>query len=195
MTPIGRTDESGERDKIRRKLAILLGDVAHTTFLTDVVGDLLVTGALKKLFSRLSALESVHHGRVVKTFGDGFMAIFEEVVTAIGFAASLQKSLDTNPILVAEHRLMLRLSLHYGEVLSVNTSYGDDILGLAVNVVARINRCAQPGEVVITDAALEALPSDQQRSVIPRELVEVKGLNAPVQVSGIDPLMFQRCTE
>ena len=195
MTTIGRTDDSGERDAIRRKLAILLGDVARTTFLTEVAGDLLVIGALKELFSRLSTLESVHHGRVVKTFGDGFMAIFEEVVAALRFAASLQKSLDANPILVAEHRLMLRLSLHYGEVLYVNTSYGVDILGSAVNVVARINRCARPGEVVITESAREALPSDQQRSVIPRELVEVRGLNAPVRVSGIDPLMFQRCTE
>jgi adenylate cyclase len=195
MTTIERTDDSGERDKIRRKLAILLGDVARTTFLTEVAGDLLVTGALKKLFSRLSALEAVHHGRVVKTFGDGFMAIFEAVATALGFAASLQKSLDSNPILVAEHRLMLRLSLHYGDVLHVNTSYGDDILGSAVNVVARINRCAHPGEVVITDAVLAALPAEQQRSVISRELVEVKGLNAPIQVSCIDPLMFQRYTE
>jgi adenylate cyclase len=195
MTTIERTDDSAERDNIRRKLAILLGDVARTTFLTEVAGDLPVTGALKKLFSRLSALESVHHGRVVKTFGDGFMAIFEEVATALGFAASLQKSLDTNPILVAEHRLRLRLSLHYGEVLYVNTSYGDDILGSAVSVVAHINRCAQPGEIVITDSVVEALPSDQQRSVIPRELVEVKGLDASVHVSCIDPLMFQRCTE
>jgi len=192
---MGRTADSGEHDKIRRTLAILLGDVADTTFLTEVVGDLLVTGALKHLFSRLSALESVHQGRVIKTFGDGFMAIFEEVATALGFAASLQQSLATNPLRVAEHRLLLRLSLHYGEVLYVNTSYGDDILGLAVNVVARINRCAQPGEVVITDAALAALPAEQQRSVSPRELVAVKGLDAPVQVSCLDSLPFQRGTE
>jgi class 3 adenylate cyclase len=192
---MSRTDESGERDKIRRTLALLLGDVARTTFLTEVAGDLLVTGALKQLFRRLSALESVHHGRVVKTFGDGFLAIFEDVVAAIGFAAALQTSLDTHPIPVAEHRLMLRLSLHYGEVLTVTTSYGDDILGSAVNVVARINRCAQPGEVVLTDAAREALPSEQQRSVIPRGLVEVQGLDAPVHVNWLDPLLFQRSTE
>jgi len=195
MITSGKTDDSRERDARRRKLAILFGDVARTTFLTEVAGDLLVIGALKEFFGRLSALESVHHGRVVKTFGDGFMAIFEEVVAALGFAASLQKSLDTDPILVAEHTLMLRLSLHYGEVLHVETSYGDEILGAAVNVVARINRCAQPGEVVLTDAVRDALPSDQQQSVIPRELVEVKGVNTPVQVSCIDPLLFQRSTE
>jgi adenylate cyclase len=195
MTTIGRTNDSRERDATRRTLAILLGDVARTTFLTEVAGDLLVIGALKELFRRLSALESEYHGRVVKTFGDGFMAIFEEVVAALGFAASLQKSLDTNPIVVADHRLMLRLSLHYGEVLYVNTSYGDDILGSAINVVACINQCARPGEVVITDSARDALPSDQQRSVIPRALVEVKGLNAPVHVSCIDPLMCQGPTE
>jgi adenylate cyclase len=195
MTTIGRTNDNRERDATRRTLAILLGDVARTTLPTEVAGDLVVIAALKELFSRLSALESEHHGRVVKTFGDGFMAIFEEVVAALGFAASLQKSLDTNPIVVADHRLMLRLSVHYGEVLYVNTSYGDDILGSAINVVACINRCARPGEVVITDAARDALPSDQQRSVIPRELVEVKGLNASVHVSCIDPQMCQRCTE
>jgi adenylate cyclase len=195
MTTIGRPDDSRERDATRRTLEILLGDVARTTFLTEVAGDLVVIGALKELFRRLSTLESAHHGRVVKTFGDGFMAIFEEAVAALGFAASLQKSLETTPILVADHRLMLRLSLHYGEVLCVNTSYGEDILGSAVNVVACINRCAQPGEVVITDAARAALPSDQQRSVIPRERVEVKGCDAPVHVSCIDPRMCQRSAE
>ena len=194
ITTSGKTD-SRERDARRGKLAILFGDVARTTFLIEVAGDLLVINALKEFFGRLSALESEYHGRVVKTFGDGFLAIFDDVVAALGFAASLQKSLDTNPILVAEHRLMLRLSLHYEEVFLVKTSYGDDILGHAVNVVARINRCAQPGEVVITDSARDALPSDQQQSVIPREVVAVKGVNASVQVSYIDPLIFQRSTE
>jgi hypothetical protein len=56
--------------------------------------------------------------------------------------------------------------------------------------VGPIKRGAQRGEVVLTDAAREALPADQQQFVIPRALVEVKGSNAPAHVSYLDLLQF-----
>ena len=51
-------------------------------------------------------------------------------------------------------------SLHYGDVLYIETSYGSDVFGEAVNVAGYLNELPQPHEIVVSQAALERLASD-----------------------------------
>jgi adenylate cyclase len=177
MVPTAKTDQRSERPETRRTLAILFGDVARSTFFKAIVGDLDVATALKELFARLAALELLHRGRVAKNFGDGFMAVFEEPLAALRFAVALLHSLQEKPILIAENRLELCLSLHCGEVSQVTTSYGEEFLGSPINLAARLNAVAPPSEIVMSESFYRALPPEQQ-SPARLEVVQIKGFGA-----------------
>jgi class 3 adenylate cyclase len=68
----------------------------------------------------------------------------------------------------------LRFSLHFGDVLCIETSYGKDILGEDINIAARLNDLAAAGQIVISDAALQRLPVSQQQGVDPSETASIR---------------------
>ena len=96
---------------------------------------------------------------MVKFIADGFVATFERVNDVMPFVISVQSLLSENPTFVGRS-LGLKFSLHYGEVLAVETSYGSDVFGEEVNVAAHLNDLAQPNEMVVSQAAVEQMPSD-----------------------------------
>ena len=67
-----------------------------------------------------------------------------------------------------------KFSLHYGNVVLIETSYGKNLVGEAVNVAAHLNDLAQPNEIVISQAALERMPTDQRARAGARESREFK---------------------
>jgi class 3 adenylate cyclase len=87
------------------------------------------------------ARELVHRegGRLVKTTGDGVLAIFDGPGQAIRCAAALVEEL--RPL-----GLEIRAGLHTGEV----ERRGDDVGGIAVHIGARIMGVAAPGEVLVS---------------------------------------------
>jgi len=96
---------------------------------------------------------------MVKFIADGFVATFERVDDVMPFVISVQSLLSENPTFVGRS-LGFKFSLHYGEVLAVETSYGSDVFGEEVNVAAHLNDLAQPNEMVVSQAAVEQMPSD-----------------------------------
>jgi adenylate cyclase len=167
------TAESGERTAVTKQLAMIFADFAGTTALAAQVGDLVVAGVLQEFFQCSYRLQTIHHGRVLKTFGDGFLAIFEDVAHALHFATALQRSLGQEPMLAGQH-LAAHISLHVGAVVLMETSYGEDVFGAEVNMGAALERYAQPGEIVVSEAACQALPSAQQALLGPSERVTLK---------------------
>jgi len=96
---------------------------------------------------------------MLKFIGDGFLAVFENITDVMPFVISLERLLSQNFIFVG--RLAgFKFSLHYGNCLCIETSYGGDVLGDDVNVAAHLNELAQPHEVVVSQAALDRMPSD-----------------------------------
>jgi class 3 adenylate cyclase len=78
-------------------------------------------------------------GRLVKTTGDGILAIFDGPGRAIGCAATLRDELRGIGT-------QIRAGLHAGEV----ELRGDDVGGIAVNIAARIMATASAGEIVVS---------------------------------------------
>jgi len=87
-----------------------------------------------------------HHGREIKTMGDGVLATFDSPARAIACATAVREAVRTLG-------LDIRCGLHTGEV----ELRGEDIGGLAVHIAARICRLASPGEVLISRTVRDLL--------------------------------------
>jgi adenylate cyclase len=88
-----------------------------------------------------------HHGRIVKTTGDGLLVEFASVVDAVRCAAEVQRGmLDREPEATDERRIRLRIGVNLGDVIAD----GDDIFGDGVNVAARLEALAEPGGICIS---------------------------------------------
>src|SRR5207302_4790763 len=127
---------------IRRLAAILAADVAGYSRLmgADEEGTLERLKALRRELFDPKIAE--HHGRIVKTTGDGMLVEFASVVDAVRCAVEVQQAMikrDTG--VTADDRIELRIGINLGDVIVE----GDDLYGDGVNIAARIEALADAG--------------------------------------------------
>jgi len=88
-----------------------------------------------------------HHGRIVKTTGDGVLAEFASVVDAVRCAGEIQRAMvDRDLDLVEERRLRFRIGVNLGDVIAD----GDEIYGDGVNIAVRLEGLAAPGSICVS---------------------------------------------
>jgi len=88
-----------------------------------------------------------HHGRIVKTTGDGVLAEFASVVEAVRCGAEIQHAMtDCDLDLAEERRLRFRIGVNLGDVIAD----GGDIYGDGVNIAVRLEGLAAPGGVCVS---------------------------------------------
>ena len=82
-----------------------------------------------------------HHGRLVKSTGDGFLAMFDSPVEAVRCAIVIQQSMvGRNAALAREQWIQYRIGVNLGNVIVEP----DDIYGDGVNIAARLRGIARP---------------------------------------------------
>jgi class 3 adenylate cyclase len=87
-----------------------------------------------------------HHGRIVKTTGDGVLAEFASVVDAVRCAGEIQRAMvDRDVDLAEERRLRFRIGVNLGDVIVD----GGDIYGDGVNIAVRLKGLAAPGSICV----------------------------------------------
>jgi adenylate cyclase len=136
----------------RRLAAILAGDVVGYSRLMglDEVGTL---NALKAIRRELAdPAIAAHHGRIVKTIGDGILIEFPSVVDAVACAVAIQDGLVArNANLPEDKHVVYRIGINIGDIIVDEAdTYGD-----GVNVAARPERLAQPGGICVSGAAYD----------------------------------------
>src|SRR6266705_2866428 len=132
----------------RRLAAILAADVAGYSRLmgADEEGTLERLKALRHELLDPKIVE--HHGRIVKTTGDGTLVEFASVVDAVRCAVEVQQTMpERNTSVGAGNRIELRIGINLGDVIVE----GDDIYGDGVNIAARIEDLADPGGVFVSN--------------------------------------------
>ena len=169
-----------------RLAAILAADVAGYSRLmgADEEGTLERLKALRRELLEPNIAE--HHGRIVKTTGDGFLVEFASVVDAVRCAVAVQQAMpERNIDIGADNRLDLRIGINLGDVIVE----GDDLYGDGVNIAARIEALADAGGVFVSNTV-----HDQVRDRLPfafEDLGEqqVKNIARPVWVYRVCPAL------
>ena len=163
----------------RRLAAILAADVAGYSRLMGADED----GTLERLKAlRRELLDpkiAEHHGRIVKTTGDGMLVEFASVVDAVRCAVAVQQAMpERDTGIDADSRIELRIGINLGDVIVE----GDDLYGDGVNIAARIEALADAGGVFVSNTV-----HDHVRDRLPfafEDLGEqqVKNIARPVRV-------------
>ncbi len=134
----------------RRLVAVLAADIAGYSRLMG--RDEERTLAQLKVFRKTLVDPSIasHHGRIVKTTGDGMLVEFSSAVDAARCAVEVQRAMaERNVGVPADLRIEFRIGIHVGDIIFDD----DDIFGDGVNIAARLEGIAEPGGVCISDDA------------------------------------------
>ena len=127
----------------RRLAAILAADVAGYSRLmgADEEGTLERLKALRRELIDPKLAE--HHGRIVKTTGDGLLVEFASVVDAVRCAVTVQHAMpERNTGVAADTRIELRIGINLGDVIVE----GDDLYGDGVNIAGESKPWPMPAE-------------------------------------------------
>lgn len=172
-----------QSEPTRRLAAILAADLVAFSRLVaaDEAGTL---ARWREVQQRLivPAVEG-HRGRIFKTTGDGFLALFDSAVDAVECAVRLQEAMTDDQRETGEpQRLRLRIGINLGDVYLDGT----DALGDGVNVAARLETAADPDGIIVSRAVAE-----QIRGRLPLRLVDLgkktfHNLPRPLRVSRVE---------
>jgi adenylate cyclase len=163
----------------RRLAAILAADVAGYSRLmgADEEGTLERLKALRHELVDPKIAE--HHGRIVKTTGDGLLVEFASVVDGVRCAVEIQRAMfDRDAGLAEDRSIRFRVGINLGDIIADD----DDIFGDGVNVAARLEVLAEPGGICISRVV-----RDQIRDKLPYAFEDmgeqsVKNIARPVRV-------------
>jgi len=139
--------------EVKRKLtAILAADVVSYSRLMSIDE----SGTLAALRAHRSELIdpkiAEHHGRTVKTTGDGMLIEFPSVVEAVQCAVEVQRAMiPRNAGISPDLAMSFRIGIHQGDVVVEE----GDIFGDGVNVVARLMELSEPGSLCISERVHE----------------------------------------
>jgi class 3 adenylate cyclase/tetratricopeptide (TPR) repeat protein len=160
----------------RKTVTVVFCDVTGSTELGESVDPEALRALLARFFEQMKAIVEGHGGTVEKFIGDAVMAVFgvpvvheDDALRAVRAAAEMREALP-------ELGVQARIGVNTGEVVTgteERLATGD-----AVNVAARLEQAAAPGEVLLGETTLSLVRSAVV--VEPVAALELRGRAEPV---------------
>ncbi|GKQ54741.1 SUMF1/EgtB/PvdO family nonheme iron enzyme [Bradyrhizobium sp. Ce-3] len=175
----------------RRLAAIVAGDIAGYSRLMQLDEEGTHTRVKRTLRDLVEPTIAEHHGKLVKTTGDGFIAMFDSPVEAVRCSIVIQQNMiGRNAAIARDNWIEYRIGVNLGDVIIEP----DDIYGDGVNVASRLEGIAAPGEVFISGGIYEQI---KHKMVCGYESLgdkKVKNITDPVRVYRVlpDAAAYQR---
>jgi len=133
-----------------RKVAIatiLFVDIVRSTEKAARIGDRRWSEVMNHYYVAVRRELSAARGREVVTTGDGMLATFQAPTKAIRCAFAIRKAVRTLG-------LEIRAGLHTGEYKLI----GDEVVGIAIHIGARVLAKAGASEVLVSSAVRKVMP-------------------------------------
>ncbi|MBI1922716.1 adenylate/guanylate cyclase domain-containing protein [Candidatus Poribacteria bacterium] len=132
-------------------LSILFTDLKGSTPLYESVGDAKAYGMVWKHFEFLIEMIQKNQGALVRTMGDAVMAAFHAPENAVSAAMEIQARVtEFNRENRIERPIIIKIGVHQGPAVVVNSNNLLDYFGRTVNIAARVQNESVGGDVVLT---------------------------------------------
>ena len=177
--------------EVRKTVTVVFCDVVGSTELGERFDPEVVRGVMARFYAAVREPVERHGGTVEKVIGDALVAVFgmpvvheDDALRAVRAALEMQATRC-----VAMGDVQARIGVNTGEVLAREATPGESlVVGDAVNVAARLQQAAAPGEVLVGEAtwALVGHAVNGDRT----EPIAAKGKREPLvawRLAGVDP--------
>ena len=178
---------------LRKTVTVVFADIAGSTGLAERLDAEAVRDILDRYFAEMQHVLERHGGTIEKFIGDAIVAVFgvpklheNDALRGVRAAAEMRLALDALNLSFEQEssiRLDLRIGINTGEAVTGETMSGQRyVTGDCVNVAARLQQHASPGEILMGESTFELV----------RDAVEAH-LTEPLMVKGkSDPLRAWR---
>jgi class 3 adenylate cyclase/tetratricopeptide (TPR) repeat protein len=188
--------------EVRKTVTVLFADVTGSTGLGERLDAESLRRVMSRFFEEMASIVERHGGTVEKFIGDAVMAVFgvplvheDDALRAVRTAAEMQaglRSLNGELERAYAVTLQMRVGVNTGEVVAGDLVAGQSfVTGDAVNVAARLEQAAPPGEILIGEGTFQLV-----KDVVvaePTDLVHLRGREHEVstyrlvEVHDVDP--------
>jgi PAS domain S-box-containing protein len=179
-------------DGIRQPLTVLFADIHQFTPFSERTEPEDLFGVLNSYLSLAAQAVLAEEGTLDKFMGDAVMAFWnapdaqiDHTLRAARAALAMEQAIRTHRSeLSRDHKLYFSIGINTGEAMVGNVGTRDlfnyTAIGDTVNYAQRLESIAEPGQVLLSATAYQAI----QRHIIARELppVQVKGKSEPAVV-------------
>jgi len=171
------------------RVTLLFTDLSSSTALYGRAGDAPAFRLVRDSFDLVRTAVEAQGGTVVKTIGDAVMAAFTAEEDALRAAVAMQRAF---PEFIRRYHYAdgvdLKLGVYSGPCFAVTANGVLDYFGQTVNVAARLQAEAGPGELVVPDALAEAASAAGWLAgarVTARFDATLKGVGTPLRVARV----------
>ena len=168
---------------VKRKLAaILAADAVGYSRMMSADEE----GTMKILSAHRAVIDGIiqfHEGRIVNTAGDSVIAEFASPTEAVRCAVEIQDALKTrNDSLPEDRRLQFRIGVNLGDVMVK----GEDLLGDGVNVAARLESIAEPGNIYVSSSVYDQIAGKLDLGFVDLGEQSLKNIDRPIRAYRVD---------
>jgi adenylate cyclase len=168
----------------RKLAAILAADVVGYSRLVgyDEAGTVARLKALRK--ELIEPLIADYRGRMVKLMGDGALVEFASTVDAVECAVAVQRGVaEREAAALDDRRIQFRIGVNIGDIIVED----GDILGDGVNIAARLEALAEPGEICVSRTVYDHARAKVAFGFEPMGEHRIKNIAEPVTVYRVIP--------
>ena len=119
---------------------ILFSDIVRSTEMAESLGDRAWSAVIGVHQTIADDVVEAGRGRLVKSTGDGILAVFPDPASALDGAVELRAKLH-------EMGVTVRVGLHSGRI---EVADDNDVSGVAVHIAARVMAAADDGDIVVS---------------------------------------------
>ena len=180
----GKDNSPPPEGPVRRLAAILAADISGYSRLMEHDEEGTYARVMRQRRELIEPTIAEHHGKLINYAGDGFLAMFDSPVEAVRCAIVIQQSMvGRNTSLPREQWILYRIGVHLGDVIVEPSGvYGD-----GVNIAARLEGIASPGDVYVSGGVYEQIKNKLVCAYQSLGDRQVKNITDPVSVYRVLP--------
>lgn len=155
-------------------VAVLIADVCDSTPLYETSGDIKALELIANCLDNITRVVDAEGGSVLRSKGDDLLCTFPDADSAVRAASQMIENQTDSP-------LEIHVGINHGPV--VHDRGG--IFGDVVNIAARMQSLAKPGEIITTESVYYQLSDDLRRQVRHLDSLTIKGKAEPMNIYAV----------
>jgi class 3 adenylate cyclase/tetratricopeptide (TPR) repeat protein len=166
--------------EVRKTVTVLFCDVVGSTELASRSDPEVMRGVMARFYAAVREPVERHGGTVEKVIGDALVAVFGiPVVHEDDALRAVRAALEMRDAVRQLGEIQARIGVNTGDVLARDATPGESlVVGDAVNVAARLEQAAGPGEVLVGEATWALVAHGARGELVPP--VVAKGKREPL---------------